>query len=998
MNANNDREDRFLLSIADILSLFRKYKLNIFYWALAFGFAASFFALLNPIRYRAEATFREKGVKSTQFSTSSVLQALGGGSLVGGESEAASLMTSRKILKHVIDQLHLQGNLNVLSDIENYPKLIQRNFMLAWAAMFSRSPEPVLKDLSCPLKIENLQYSGEIPLAFLIELQKDGRYEVCALNHSKRSVGWGQLNEPFQFEQLSFVLAPDHESQQPLPQSFSLTVNSLENTVKEIRTLLKVESAKIDKSLLTLKYEHRDRYLTCDVINAVMSCYQSYLKSYHTDMALTQLDYLGQRRDQLTKNLVTLMEKHADYLANDLYNSGFIESDKEIEFLAKNQNEFKRKLLDNELEINRLANINPGNLAYYDRHTSHDGDSSIINSILTEMRNLKQSRDSLEIELQKKAIDQGVDLQSFFEHQLNELREIQQYLAEVREIAQQYDQGKWPDSNSKLLNDSRFLLKGWIDRLQNLRDDPSNQWKEVNDNFKFYLSNLERLFEVHERILQERLIHHQNPSNEYQGISLEVATNLYLDYSKQLIQIEAEIRQNLFFINQIEDPNFEITSLSSGLTDNVSNAMIQKASELVLNLRDENNQSMREQGRIKEQLQLQRTFLIMHLKQMVQLMELHKQLIDEKIFALQNVSLELIHQRISLFEQNLQDYLKTRLFDLQLEKNLIKSHLESIHGEMSLLPQKWVSEKLIVQEVETNQRIVEEIVKLVESKNISHKLEVIQSAPVDLAIPPVHPLIPKVFLWGFIGFMFGGFLGSGVVLGKTLSKGVNVSVENLELIGFHVSGKMVSPLSSRFNKQLQEGNFATLRRLQNYFERSKLAESSSSVENGSKLLLLLEGEGPDYAMDLADLLLKKRRRVLTLDLNFKETENENDILGLCQYLHGEISDPPIQKGIHGDRIAAGGSSPFVLEMLGSPIFQELIEKLKSDYDWILAVSHANPLSAEAESLLSLFHFAAITLKEERMEELNVYNRFLEQSPQNRLTFILDVSDDHGSSR
>ena len=270
-----------------------------------------------------------------------------------------------------------------------------------------------------------------------------------------------------------------------------------------------------------------------------MDSYQSYSKKYHTEMAIKQLDYLSQRRDQLTLNLTNLMQKHANFLANDLYSSGFIESNKEMDFLAKSQHEYKQKLLDNELEIKRLTNIKPTNFAHYDRYSPNEGDPTIINNIFAEMRSLKQQRDGLEIELQKKSMDQGVNFQQFFEQQLRELKDVQHYLADLREISHQFQQGHLPDPHSKILNDRRFLFKDWFERLQNARLDSPKNWQEVQDHFQFYLNNLERLFGVHERILQERLMHQQNPSGEYQGISLEVATDLYRDYSKQMIQMES---------------------------------------------------------------------------------------------------------------------------------------------------------------------------------------------------------------------------------------------------------------------------------------------------------------------------------------------------------------------------------------------------------------------------------------------------------------------------
>ncbi len=769
MHPSSPPEEPLLLSFADILSLFRQHKFSILCWALFFGLVSALLALMTPIRYQAEGTFRDKGIKSAGVASSTVMQLLGGGG-IAGESEAASLMTSHKILGQVIEELHLQASLEALPDVETLPRLLKHNLMLAWFfTPFGRSAKPILSDSLPPVKIDSLSYTGELPLAWLINLKPDGQYHIFDL-FNKQSLGWGELGKPVEFDHLSLTLLPMDTDTPLTTKAISLSISPLPDTVKAICAQLKIEPTRIDKSLLKLKYEHRNRFTASAIINSVMASYKNYLKNYHEELAFYQLDYLTERRKQLTKNLTDLMDRHAVHLANGVNDSGFIKTDKEIDFLAANQYEYKRKLLDNELEIKRLTHIHPGNLAYYDRPTlGEGGDSTIINPILSDIRQLKQQRDSLEIGLQKKSFLHGAELQQSFERQVEELNEVQQHLRETRDIAQKYAKGLLPDSDMSLIHDPRFLLQGWLERLEALKNDPENHQKEVKDQFTFYLINLERSFEMHERILQERLTHQHNPSEDYQGISLEVATDLYLGYSKQLIQIEEGIRQNLFFIQQIEDPDFEISSLSAGLNDPVSTTIIQRASQLLLNLRDENNQSLREQERIKSELRLQRTFLTLHLKQIVQLMELNKQLFNEKIFALQNVSLELIHQRISLLEKNLQDYLSSRLNNLQQEKKLIQRQLDDVHTQMALLPTKWVSEKMLTQEVETHQRIVAELTALVESKNVSHKLEVIQSASIDPSIPPVHPVPPKVLLFSLMGFCLGGLIGSGIALVRALN-------------------------------------------------------------------------------------------------------------------------------------------------------------------------------------------------------------------------------------
>ncbi len=269
---------------------------------------------------------------------------------------------------------------------------------------------------------------------------------------------------------------------------------------------------------------------------------------------------------------------------------------------------------------------------------------------------------------------------------------------------------------------------------------------------------------------------------------------------------------------------------------------------------------------------------------------------------------------------------------------------------------------------------------MVESKNISHNLEVIQSAPVDPALPPVHPLAPSVFLWTILGSFVGAVLGFGMALGKTLSKGIRVSVDNLKLAGYHVSGILAPPLYLSKPNLWRDVNLETLRRLYAYFDKPTSTQEA-------KFLLLLEGQGPDYAPLLAELLSRKGCRVLIMDLNFTESQ-ENSPQGLLQYLQGEISSPPIQKREQWDEMSAGGSCPYGSEKIGSAVFLRLIEQLKTQYDWILAVSRALPCSAETEHLALLFPYLAVTLQRETIEELDFYSRFLERSTQHKLTFLL----------
>lgn len=677
MNFEYENKDKFSVSFSDIVRLLKQGRGKIISFILICGLFGAVLSLIQPLQYKAEGSFKEKGMKSNDISSSSIVGALVRGNGVV-DNEAASLMISRRIVKETIQKLQLQAVLFAIDDREKLFQNIKNNILLVWESL-ANSRQIIIPDLCCPIKIQKLIYEGEIPLNFVVELQENGQFElVDTLNDEKLPV-LGKLNEPFQYEELSFVLVPSKFKNSLKKQTFNLRIEPLEKTYLEVLKNLKIEMSKKDPSLLNITYAHRDRYLAKEVINTIMHSYQDYLRDFHRALTSQQLSYLEDRRKELATNLVDVMHKHANFLVHDLYDTGFIESENEMRFLAESKHVYKQKLRDNELEIKRLLNIIPNTFAFYD-HGAANGKNSVINEIFNELRLLKEKKEILELEVKKKSIAQE-DI---------------------------------------------------------LKDPLKNQWID------------------------------QKASDEYRGINLELATDLYLDFSKQQVELEKSIRQNLFFINQIEDPNFEITSLSAGLEDSVSVEMIQKASELILNLRDQDNQSPREQERIKSELKLQRTFLTMHLKQMVQLIELNKFLIDEKILSLQNISLRLIYQRIALLENSLNDYLKTRLENLKQENQIVINQMEHIHQEMKQIPQKWISEQLLTQEVATNRLIVEEIARLVESKNIADNIEIVQSAPIDLAFVPTHPISPKFFLMAFLGMFIGGWLSSFYVIGKGL--------------------------------------------------------------------------------------------------------------------------------------------------------------------------------------------------------------------------------------
>lgn len=462
-------------------------------------------------------------------------------------------------------------------------------------------------------------------------------------------------------------------------------------------------------------------------------------------------------------------------------------------------------------------------------------------------------------------------------------------------------------------------------------------------------------------------------TKNFLGIDLNTAKELYLAYSKELNTLEAQEAQFNFLINQINLPDFEISSLSTVLTDPISTEMISKASPLVLALKDQDNRTQKEQERLKSGLSVHKEFFITHLGQTSQLTQLRQQLMKEKIEALQNAHLALISEQISIHENQMADYIAKRLIALEHEKNLYEQQLVELRSEMAALPSKWVAEQMIEQNMEINRNMIEQISKLVESKNLASNLEKTQSTSVDLPIVPIHPQPPHLLLLTLIGALTGGFLGTGWAIVKSIGKGVTASLDNLRLAGQHVSGALSLHNYSlsleglkESSSQLLDSDLETLRRMILFITTSSSCYDNLHKENA---LLLLYNRGPRYAKILAQLMSKMGFKILILDLCFSDQENASTNQGVLQYLQEDSVVLNIEHKVYYDVIYAGGITRFANEMFASDKFKKLILELKSKYDWMIAINGSSPLSAEAETLLKQFDKAIITINDESLQDL-----------------------------
>lgn len=973
MNSNNappPQDEEILLSLSDLWHICLKNRKKIIIGMLFFALVGAWFSLTKPLTYTAEATFKEKGKSSSGLNKSFTEMLIGNAS--AQESEAVSLMKSRRLTNNLVQRLGLQGVLKEKNSSSTLYKTIWNNLRVQYAHLRKRN-EPLFQPTVPDISVKGIEYGGLVPISLQISFLSEDTFEVE--DQEKRSLGTGKIGIPFDNYASSFTLIRNKE--EPLTNRvWTLALDPLEKISHNLSQSFKISTDKNDKTLLLISYSHHDRDHAKQVLDELMAVYQEYLKEENDKAAQVQLDYLKKRQNETFQTQVELMESYALMLADDLSTTGIADTAKEMEFLLTSQQTYNRQLFAIDLEVNRLTDLkNREQLTNRAILLGNEGTS--ISAILASLSDLKQQKDSLSLALRQNPQHSREEIALAFEQQIKDYEKVRAMADEMDVIIDNVTKEQPLDKSLIVMQDPHLLINLWSQRLDESKKGKKEEYQKQKQNFISYLFNVARMLEVHKKLLSEKLSHQYNPEIEFQGIDLVSANNLYLEYCRLCSNVEADIRQNAFILEQLKDPQFEIFSLASVLRDEVSMGLLNKASSLALLLRDDHNRSMKEQERTQHELDQQRSFLKGHLEQTDQLLKLRQKLYQEKITSLQAVTLELIHQKISILEKHISDYIDSRIHHLDQERDLINKQLRDIHQKMAHLPHKWVWETIIKQNLATHETIVAEVTKLVEGKNISHHLEMIQSAPLDFALAGVLPNSPRLLLFILFGAGFGGFITAAFFLFESaLYKGVQASKDNLQLSKQHVAGYLTEKSVA---EPYQDADLDTLRRIVAFLETHKKTQSVRSP------VLLLQGSSFDYSASLAKLLTKKGVKTLTLSLSFNQPALEDEQAGLLPYLEGKIAFPKIIQGKEGDRILAGGISRFSTELIGTKAFQELLKQLEKSYDCILAVSNTAPVSADAESLVSLFEAIVVSLKEERLQDLKPYFNSSKEKP---ITFVL----------
>lgn len=334
----------------------------------------------------------------------------------------------------------------------------------------------------------------------------------------------------------------------------------------------------------------------------------------------------------------------------------------------------------------------------------------------------------------------------------------------------------------------------------------------------------------------------------------------------------------------------------------------------------------------------------------------HQMTIEEKKQAEGNC--KRLNTHLSILKTRLKQCIHSHKESAEQHVALIHKNIDELNKQQSGLPEKWLLEEKMRFHKSINEKVMEKVTELVENTIISHNLDVIESHPLDLAIPPTVPDTPPFVMYAILGCLFGSFLSTSFSIGKHYKNGIPATADTLNLMRMHYCGMLA------FDKQplhnMPSSSLDTLKNL-------SLAISSSDTKH----VLVANPYGPQFTFHLAEILKTRGERVLVIDCP-QSSCNQSGTPGLLQYLQEKTTAPSIHKAQGIDTISSGGSDLFANELLHSQKFSSLLESFQENFDYILLQTKSPIHSLDMQVLYNLSHHAIIALKDEKLHELEVF--------------------------
>ena len=260
-----------------------------------------------------------------------------------------------------------------------------------------------------------------------------------------------------------------------------------------------------------------------------------------------------------------------------------------------------------------------------------------------------------------------------------------------------------------------------------------------------------------------------------------------------------------------------------------------------------------------------------------------------------------------------------------------------------------------------------QVVQMLENQNVGNARLVEEGL---LPLNAIFPIIPlNLGLGGFLAILLG--LGTALVL-EAMDRSLKTIEEATLLLGLPLLGTVPLIADEERNKKLGDGNknSSSIKRYSPLIDRSYAVTNSFEIIKTNlnfslpdkKLQVVLvtsstSGEGKSFtAANLATVMARSGMRVLLIDADMRRPQQhkiwrEFNVKGLSNILINQthLGDVIFQPLANLDLVTAGTAVPNPLALLDSHAMEDLIDKVRNSYDFVII--DTPPLMAVADPLV-----------------------------------------------
>lgn len=900
---NPDIPAHEFIHIGDVVRLLKRYKkrylvLVVFCAVLSMGLVS----LLEP-KYLLKASFKEASIKSETSSAHMLKTLLKNPSHNDLGTQALSVMKSRQLLEGVVAALHLQGEVKVAP--------LTHRLLIRMSKRWHCAPS---EELSCQCK--NIRYKGKEIKRFYVRSNASGGIEVYSLQ--QHQVLTRRSDDSYHEGELTFSLdiVPQWKK---MTVPFLIKIYPMQTAIDRVAEHLKIKVRREDVTVLDLMYQDVDPGRGAAVLNTLMQYYQHYLFQENERIAGAQLEYLTRRQQEIAEKLDTILHTHVEYLQSHLGAEGLMGLHQELEMIESRKKRHQQRVLEIDLDLNKLHQMQKKKLFMVDSFGVEG------KKLQQELLGLKKQKEMWAVAQFKRghSVAQLKNTQKRTRkvlHTHNTFEGIHKLHTHKEEVARKIVQGPY-------LTLPVFAL---------LR----TQMSKTSDG---------------EVVLQEGRV---GATREFQGIDLEMAKQLYIEYTHQLDEILLRKKELELALDNIQDKNFDVSSLAHLAGEGISQEVIQETMHLSTDLKNEKYFSDKDRSRMREQLERNIQFLTHHFLDRMTLTDLRAETIADKLQQLQQRMKHLVDREIDCVEEQLEQLVAEQLAALQAEKNYIQERMQEVQEELKGIPSKWLMENRMQLQSDLNISMMEGMSQLVESKNIEHHLLQVESKPIDEAYIPLKPTHSSLLLYGICGGLFGFLSIFGCDIGRRVLRGFPVSIPGLRYRSLHAIGPFPYKTFSVLEK-LSAQQLDMLRQIA-YFLFPQERVTAGVILNGQA----------DYTTLLGELLTLSGKTTLLIEL----FPSKGHTGGIVDYLTGRCKELTVIRKEGLDRISLGSHHPYAMEILNRKEGQVLLKTFQERYQMVLMVTRGTVTCSETKKLIDYCHKMVITLDEESVDDLYPYIR------------------------